>query len=223
MRFPRLLACLLAAALPLVACDKPQQPTITLYRAVQADDLDQIKRHAFWGTDFNQPGPDGDYPLHVAARRGGVVVVRELLDAGARTDVTDRAGRTPLHVSLAGGKTQVAQVLFDRAGRAAPVLAQELLQALVAEGIDDRDTLALLTTRGANVNAVDASGRAPLHVAAERGYHLLAKRLIDRGADVNLPDAQGRTPLAIARALRHRDVAAVLERFGAAVPDAPAR
>lgn len=215
----RLLALLLATALLLAGCEKPQQPTINLYAAIHVGDLDQIKRHIFWGTDVNQPGPDGDYPLHVAARRGRVVITGELLGAGARMDVTDRDGLTPLHRALAEGKTQVAEVLFQQGAAQSP---QELLDALVRGGVSDRDSLRLLVGRGADVDALGSDGQAPLHLAAERGDHLLAKRLIDLGADVNLPDAGGRTPLAIAQALGHRDTVAVLERFGAVASDGPA-
>jgi ankyrin repeat protein len=216
----RLLACLLAAALLLAACEKPQEPTINLYRAIHIGDLDQIKRHIFWGTDVNQPGPDGDYPLHVAARRGRVVITRELLRAGARIDVTDREGRTPLHTALAEGKRQVAEVMFQEGAEQSP---QDLLYELVRSGVSDRDSLRLLVARGADVNAPGPDGKAPLHLAAEQGDHLLAKRLVDLGANVNLPDAEGRTPLTIARTLGHRDTVSVLEGFGAVAEDAPAR
>lgn len=215
----RMLACLLAAALLLAACEKPQEPTINLYRAIHIGDLDQIKRHIFWGTDVNQPGPDGDYPLHVAARRGRVVITRELLRAGARIDVTDREGRTPLHTALAEGKRQVAEVLFQEGAEQSP---QDLLHALVRSGVSDRDSLRLLVAQGADVNALGTDGKAPLHLAAEQGAHLLAKRLIDLGANVNLPDAEGRTPLTIARTLGHWDTVSVLEGFGAVAEDAPA-
>jgi uncharacterized protein len=194
------------------ACSERPHPTINLYRAIQAGDLDQIKRHLFWGTDVNQPGPDGDMPLHVAARRGRVVIARELINHGAAIDAKNHAGHTPLYVALAHGKTQVARLLVEHG---ATEDAQRLLFALVRADVTDRDSLELLLRYGADIDARDSTGAAPLHIAAQNGSVLLVKRLINQGADVNLPDAQGRTPLAIAAARKNRDMVALLERYGA--------
>lgn len=198
--------------LALAACGEPPRPTINLYRAVHSGDLDQIKRHLYWGTEVNQPGPDGDYPLHVAVRKGRVVITRELVEHGADVTAKNAEGRTALHVALAEGKTQVAQVLVDAGGAQN---LQPLLFSLVREGVSDRDTYDFLLRHGAEVNALGEDGLAPLHIAARDGQLRLAKRLIDAGADVDLPDRDGRTPLAIARAQENRDVVDLLERYGA--------
>lgn len=210
------LACLLVAilaALVLVACSEPQPPTVSLYRAIDHGDLDQLKRHLHWGADINQPDASGDFPLHVAVRRGREVIVRELLRHGARLDVEDGSGRTPVFVALAEGRTQPAQVLLAADPSQDP---QALLLALVEAGVADRDSLGLLLRRGARLDALGEGGSAALHIAVERGGLPLIRRLIEAGADVNQPDGQGRTALAIAEARGDRDIIALLRRFGAA-------
>jgi len=210
----RILATILVALL-LAACGEPQQPTISLYRAIDHGDLDQLKRHLHWGADINQPDANGDFPLHVAVRRGREVIVRELVRRGARLDARDASGRTPLFVALAEGKTQPAQVLLA----AAPDEdRQALLLALVEAGVADRDSLGLLLRQGARLDALGEGGSAALHVAVESGGLPLVRRLVEAGADVNLPDAQGRMPLAIAEARGDREIIALLRRFGAAAP-----
>ena len=206
------LSCLCLAAMLVMACNQPPEPTINLYRAIHVGDLDQIKRHLHWGTNINQPGADGDYPLHVAAKRGHLVVVEELLKHGAATDVRGASYHTPLQAALLAGKVQTARVLFRRGGQEDP---QALLAQLVEEGVSDRDVLALVVAQGADVNAADASGGRLLHHAVTGGQILVVKRLITLGAEVNLTDAQGRTPLTLANASRRRDIAALLESFGA--------
>jgi ankyrin repeat protein len=104
--------CLVAVLV--MACNRPPEPTLNLYRAIHVGDLDQIKRHLYWGTNINQAGADGDYPLHMAARRGHLVVVEELLEHGAALDVRDASQRTPLQAALLAGKTQTARVLLRR-------------------------------------------------------------------------------------------------------------
>ena len=46
----------------------------------------------------------------------------------------------------------------------------------------------------ANVRNEDAGDKSPLHIAASRGYMLMATDLLDAGAEL-LPDEKGRTPL----------------------------
>lgn len=202
---------------PLVACNEPPAPTINLYRAIHTGDLDQIKRHLYWGTDINQPGADGNYPVHVAAERGHVVVVEELLRHGASPEAINGASHTPLQLALLAGKTEVARLLVNQGARLDP---QPLLALLVAAGVSDRDALAFVVARGADVNAADAAGDRPLHRAVIQGQLLLVKRLIALGAEVNLTNAQGLTPLALAQAGGQRDIAALLAGFGAS-PTSP--
>ena len=211
-----LVAWLVLSALS--GCGAPPEPTLNLYRAIQVGDLDQIKRHLHWGTDINQAGPDGDYPLHMAARRGQVVVVEELLRHGAVRDVRDAHGLTPLELALLAGKTQVARSFLQAGARLDP---QALLQVLVDQGVSDRDTLGLVVAQGADVNAADAQGTRPLHRAIRSGQVRVVKRLIALGADVNLTDGQGQSPLALAKAGNQADIGALLTTFGASLRPQP--
>lgn len=212
MSVARILAAFALSALLLGACSEPPDPTINLYRAIQGGDLDQIKRHIFWGTDINQSDPQGEKPLHVAARRGRVIIARELLKNGADPNATNQAGETPLQVALIEGKTQLASVLIQEGATDNP---QELLFTLVRAGVDDRDSLELLNGQGADVNAKDQAGVTPLHIAVGNGGRLLTKRLIDLGANVNSADNEGKTPLSIAAEQGDQHIIDLLVRFGA--------
>ena len=211
-------AILLATALVfgLSGCDEPPKPSVNLSRAVHIGDLDQIKRHMYWGADPNRPDADGNYPLQVAVAMGRVAIAKELLKHGAKTDVRDPEGRTPLHVALANGKVPAARLLL---AQGTPDDMQALLQDLVREDALDRDTLAFLLQHGADVNAGGPDGSPPLHVAVTSGNVKLANYLIAAGADVNLPDASGATPLALAAAAKDRTtgriMADLLRQYGA--------
>ena len=136
---PALILALLTILLP-GGCGETAPPTVDLSRAVQVGDLDQIKRHIDWHTDLNQAGPDGDRPLHIAARAGQVTIARELAGHGASLVAVDGAGRSPLELALIHGKTQVAALLVEQG---APLDAQAMLVALVRAGVSDRDSVRL--------------------------------------------------------------------------------
>jgi ankyrin repeat protein len=216
MRCARSILLLLALLAILTGCGEPPRPTVNLYRAVHVGDLDQIKRHLFWGTEINQPGADGDYPLHVAVSMGRVAIARELLRHGARTDVRDRSGRTPLHAALINGKVQAAKLLRSQDGDED---LQALLFDLVRTEHADRDTLAFLLDQGADLSAADPRGELPLHIAVAAGNVKLAKHLITAGADVNQADAAGDTPMALAKRLADPTTGAImvglLRQYGA--------
>ena len=94
------LTWMILLALLVQGCTRPDPPTINLYLAIQSDNLDQIKRHLYHGTDINQPDRDGQLPLHVAAERGQQISARLLVDNGARVDARNRDGRTAVEVAV---------------------------------------------------------------------------------------------------------------------------
>ena len=63
------------------------------------------------------------------------------------------------------------------------------------DGSDPLTRVRLLLENGADVNAANDRGEAPLHRAAWKGYAVYFQFLLDHGADPNLTDNRGRTPL----------------------------
>ncbi|XP_038869980.1 BRCA1-associated RING domain protein 1 [Salvelinus namaycush] len=58
----------------------------------------------------------GETPLHLAAIKGDVETVKELLDQGADPNLKDNAGWTPLHEACNLGHQGVVEVLVERGG-----------------------------------------------------------------------------------------------------------
>ena len=91
---------------------------------------------------------------------------------------------------LAAAGTVVA--LRQRQRRTAQRAGQELLQATE---VGDLAQMAVLLTHGAEVNARNAYGWTPLHVAAAGGDPAVVTLLLQHGADVHAQSHIGTTPL----------------------------
>jgi ankyrin repeat protein len=91
-----------------------------------ADKVGVIRMLVERGLDVSATDTSGSTALHVAAGQAGEPIVRELLRHGARLDLKDKQGRTPLDVALGvGGRGQpvVRQAIADvlRAAASSPV------------------------------------------------------------------------------------------------------
>jgi len=209
---PWLRPLILLPFLYLSACSRPEPPTINLYRAIHAGDLNQIKRHIYHGTDLNQVDREGQMPLHVAVEQGNQVICRLLIEHGAKLAAPNRDGHTPLELAVLGGKMPVASLLL-RAGAALD--PQHLLREAIRGGTDFRDVYEFLVKHGADVNAPDALGDTPLIAAVRTGNRVTVKRLIEQGADVNRPGGGDITPLSLARQGGNGIIVRMLQQFGA--------
>ena len=202
-----LLMCLL-----LVACSEPDRPSIALYLAVQRDDLDQLERHLYWGTDINAVLPNGQYPLQTAAQNGRIIMVKNLLKYGAQINGTTTAGDTALDLAILAGRTQVADVLL---AAGATLDASALLLKAATNGVTDRDTVRFLIEHGADLESRDNSGDTPLLIAIRQDNHRLATQLVSLGADVNVKTTDGISALSLATRLKTPELVSLLQRQGA--------
>jgi ankyrin repeat protein len=114
------------------------------------------------------------------------------------------AGDTALHMAAAAFKRSIAEMLVrhgadcrarNRRG------AEPLHYAADANHWDpgaQADTIGYLISAGADPNAVDDSGVAPIHRAVRTRSLLAVKALLDGGASVSQPNKSGSTPLYLA-------------------------
>jgi ankyrin repeat protein len=196
----------------LIGCSQPSEPTITLARAVQIGDIDQLERNIHWNADINKPGPKGLVPLHVAAAKGSLVMTKILVKNGADLEVTDAQGHTPLLKALIARNTIVAEYLFKSGAKLDPDTALHVTARL---GSADRDVIGFLLRQGATLDNTDEDGNTPLHSAILNDQRVVAKYLINRGASLDIRNRAGMTPLALAIARKNRDIERILRQFGA--------
>ncbi len=139
---------------------------------------------------------DGLTPANLAALRGHVAVVEELLLFGADTSIGDTEGSLLLHNAAAGGALQVVELLLgegvalsvpDNNGMTPLHFAVEYRRVPIAE---------LLIEAGAELHGKSsASGSTPLGHAVRHSNLHLATLLLEAGAKVDARDDGERTPL----------------------------
>ncbi|MFW5857669.1 MAG: ankyrin repeat domain-containing protein, partial [Planctomycetota bacterium] len=135
----------------------------------------------------------GATPLHWAVRNGTVLLVDQLLAAGADPAIRDNAGCTPLFVAL----LRARRTETDATGDADRLLVQCLLD------------------RGAAPDAPGPAGMTPLYFAACIGRMNLVELLLQKGADPDLRTHAGLAPLDRAEAAGNAALAAQLRAAGA--------
>lgn len=114
----------------------------------------------------------GDTALHIAAMAYCEQAIACLAEHGAQIDTRNRRGAAPIHYAADGGPT-------SRTWNPEHQFA----------------TIAKLLALGANPNALDKSGVAPLHRAVRQRCTGAVRALLAGGADVNLKNKTGSTPL----------------------------
>lgn len=123
----------------------------------------------------NKRNERGETPLHMAAIRGDVKQVKELISLGADVNVKDFAGWTPLHEACNLGYYDVAKVLI---GAGAEVNTQGLDDDTPlhdASSSGHKDIVKLLLRHGGNAYQANKRGERPVDVADSQELEQLLK------------------------------------------------
>ena len=161
-----------------------------LIKAIQSGKLPAVRAAIAAGESVRQPRTEP--PLTIAAAKGHLAIVKELLTAGAKASATDSMGRQ----ALVYAKTpQVAKALLE-AGADPDQVSKWGNAALHVAAANGKTAYAkVLLAHGAKVDVRDKEGQTPLMKGAWHGKTEFVKLLLAYGADVNATDPDGKTAL----------------------------
>lgn len=184
-----------------------------LYEAAPRASVEALRWMVEHGAEPASVGSPGGVPLlHRAAQTPSRGRLEFFLSLGLDVNQRDGAGDTLLHAAARAGLDDgVLQLLLSKGARLNQA-NQAGLQPLHVAGLRSIDAL---VRAGVDVDALDGSGRTPLHHAAAAGQADAVAELLRLGASVYKVDAKGRTPLHAAALGRHDAVFNTLVAAGA--------
>lgn len=137
-----------------------------------------------------------DTPLHLAARKGHLDIVKLLIGAGAFINVPNCEGHFPIHVAAAAGKTEVVDTLLAAGSRCnAKDKPDKNTPLHLACSRGHNAIVRLLIAAGAKVNQKNRNRSRPLHLACAKGALPAVEELIEAGAKIHAEDETGETAL----------------------------
>jgi ankyrin repeat protein len=183
----------------------PQRPlrATDLPAAAATGALATVQRLLELGFAVDTRDDQGATALLRACGAGHREVAACLLDAGADPGLPAHSGVTALVAAVSARREALVTLLLQRQVAVDQRLPSDATALMVAAALGYPDIAEQLLAAGADVKAVDSSGRNALHAAAQFGFEhndsLRTRRLFDgllrHGAEINHADREGKTPL----------------------------
>jgi ankyrin repeat protein len=172
------------SVLALTATDTPATD-LRLVEAVRNQDRRAVHALLKQRVDVNARQGDGATALHWAVHLDDLETTSLLIRAGARVDVSNDLGVTPLGLASNNGNPAIVDRLLAAGADPNAVAGGEPV-IMTAARSGNVDVVKSLLTRGANVNLKDSSrGQTALMWAVAYRHPAVVRILIEHGADVH--------------------------------------
>ena len=181
---PRCLGVSLSVAVASIAIVSAAND-LRLIEAIKARNAEAVRSLLKEKVDVNARQGDGATALHWATHFGDASTVDLLLRAGAKADVADDTGVTPLYLACLNRQgALVERLLQSRANPSAALVSGETVLMTCARTGEAAGVRALLA-RGADVNTKEPGhDQTALMWAAAQGHAEAVDALLSKGADV---------------------------------------
>ncbi|KAG7283796.1 hypothetical protein CRUP_034420 [Coryphaenoides rupestris] len=157
---------------------------------------------------------EGRSAFHLAAARGHLDCLNQILGHNVDITATDATGKNALHLASRNGHSLCVQKLLQHNCPVGNVDLQGRTALHDAVMAGCTSSVKLLSDSGASVNTSDFDGRTPLVLATQMCHPHICKLLLERGADIALRDKQNKTALILGCEFGCKDAVEVLLRSG---------
>jgi len=154
------------------------------------------------GADVNLKDLSGTTPLHSTATNNHLNACKLLIEKGAAVDEKNNRGSTPFYLAAYGGNRELLDYLIASGANKADLEIRNAygrtpLCAIARDG-GNPETIKVLLSLGADVNAEDKRGWTPIMLAAWRPYREVVSVLLEAGAELHVNTPKGKQLLAYA-------------------------
>lgn len=176
--------------------------------AIEKGNLHDVSKLLKKGADPDTPNQQGYTPLMMAAQTQNPKLANLLIDAGADVHIRNQYGETAIMLASYHGQTEMVRQFYVKGAEINHSGWNPLLYAATGGHLD---TIRLLLSGGADINATSDNGTTALMMAV-RGNHLNAVTLLlNLGADPTIKNEHGDNALAWAQKRDHHDIVKFLQ------------
>jgi len=170
---------------------------------------------------LNKPNTKGNAAISVAVNKQNPVVVKYLLDRGAKmNEKSGQIGMTPLEDAATRADTVgIFDMLIEAQKKADPNLQNIGMALHLAARYGALKNVQTLIENGADANAKSNEGLTPLHESAKEGKQPVVEYLISKKVEINPTDRDGYTPVdwacAMGEGSTFPEIGKILKKAGA--------
>ncbi len=147
------------------------------------------------GNEIEKKTHDSRTYIFWAAYAGNIKIMDKLLSEGARLDITDSHGQTPVTFAAGGGKTD--KEIYETFEKYGVDISKEENEhganvlLLISPHINDFSELEYFTSKGLNLNSTDNDGNGIFNYAAKNGNIDFLQQLVDNSVDYKKKNNEG--------------------------------